>query len=318
VRKPTSDPLFHAVFNRATAGRWLIGASLLAALLIGVEYHVGWGALLAPWQAFPLPWLALLWLLTGLSYVLRAVRVYDYSHALLRGAFSATLRLSVVHNTLNNFLPMRLGELAYPLLMKRYFGQGYATSGATLLWIRLLDLHFLGLLALLVLHASAWQPLWLGLSAAWLGLLPLLYWTPTRLLARLPARPGRMARIAGKILQQVPDNGWKFFRIWLWTALSWSLKLLAYSVVVLHFAAIDGWRALLGTIGAELSSVLPVHGIAGSGSYELAMAAVLIPLGLEMASVLKAAVNLHLYLLGSNLLFGIAALLLPKPMPPEA
>ena len=61
--------------------------------------------------------------------------------------------------------------------------------------------------------------------------------------------------------------------------------------------------------------VLPVHGIAGSGSYELAMAAVLVPLGLDLPTVLKAAVNLHLYLLGSSLLLGLAALLLPTPEP---
>jgi uncharacterized membrane protein YbhN (UPF0104 family) len=59
--------------------------------------------------------------------------------------------------------------------------------------------------------------------------------------------------------------------------------------------------------------VLPIHGIAGSGSYELAMAAVLLPLGVDMQTLLKAAVNLHLYLLGANLLLLAGALLLPKP-----
>ncbi len=97
-------------------------------------------------------------------------------------------------------------------------------------------------------------------------------------------------------------------------SLSWILKLAAFTAVVLHFAAIDTWQAVLGTIGTELSSVLPVHGVAGSGSYELAMAAVLLPLGLNMATALKAAVNLHLYLLGANLLLGLGALLLPKPV----
>jgi hypothetical protein len=85
--------------------------------------------------------------------------------------------------------------------------------------------------------------------------------------------------------------------------------------VVLHFVDIETWRAVLGTIGAELSSVLPIHGIAGSGTYELAMAAVLMPLGLDLPTVLKAAVNLHLYLLGASLLFGLGALLLPRPAP---
>ena len=90
---------------------------------------------------------------------------------------------------------------------------------------------------------------------------------------------------------------------------------MAFTAVVLHFAEIDVWLAVLGTVGAELSSVLPVHGVAGSGSYELAMAAVLLPLGLDMQTVLIAAVNLHLYLLGANLLLGLGVMLLPKPTP---
>jgi uncharacterized membrane protein YbhN (UPF0104 family) len=114
-------------------------------------------------------------------------------------------------------------------------------------------------------------------------------------------------------LGHVPDSGWGFARIWLWTVLSWIFKFTAFTTVVLHFADIGLWRAVFGTIGAELSSVLPINGVAGAGSYELAMAAALLPLGLDMSTVLKAAVNLHLYLLGANLLLGLGALLLPKP-----
>jgi uncharacterized membrane protein YbhN (UPF0104 family) len=304
--------LSEQIFNRRTLGRWLLGTALLAGLLLWVHWSVGWPQLLAPWRSFPPAQLALLLLLTALSYLLRAVRVYDYSRDLLRGAFPATLRLSVLHNTLNNFLPMRLGELAYPLLMKRYFGQGYTASGVTLLWIRVLDLHFLGLLALGFLYQSAANPLWLVLILPWLALVPGMYWGHGWVQRRMAGRTGRVPDLLNKVLGHVPESGWRFLRIWLWTALSWILKLAAFTAVVLHFAAIDTWQAVLGTIGAELSSVLPVHGVAGSGSYELAMAAVLLPLGLDMTTVLKAAVNLHLYLLGANLLLGVGALLLPK------
>jgi len=301
------------LFGRRTLGRWLLGFALLAALLIWVHWSVGWPRLLAPWQDFPPAQLLLLVALTALSYLLRAVRVYDYNRVLLQGAFPAVLRLSVLHNTLNNFLPMRLGELAYPLLMKRYFGQAYTASGVTLLWIRVLDLHFLGLLALGFLYQAGGNVLWLVAVLPWLALVPAMYWGHGWAQRRLAGRSGRVAGLLNRVLGHVPDSGRQFMRIWLWTALSWLLKLGAFTTVVLHFAPIDTWQAVLGTIGAELSSVLPVHGVAGAGSYELAMAAVLLPLGLEMSTVLKAAVNLHLYLLGVNLLLGLGALLLPRP-----
>lgn len=302
-----------SLINRHTLGRWLVGLALLVGLVAGVQAVVGWGALLAPWRDLAPGELALLFLLTTASYVLRAVRVYDYSYRLLRGAFPATLRLTLLHNSLNNFLPMRLGELAYPLLMKRYFGQAYHASGMTLLWIRLLDLHFLGFLALAFLHYTDGGWIWLLFLPPWLALVPGLYWGHNLLQRRSVSWEGRLGRRLGQVLGHVPDSAGQFFRIWIWTALSWGCKFLAYTAVVLHFSDLDLGRAVLGTLGAELSSVLPVHGVAGAGTYELAMSAVLLPLGLDLASILKAAVNLHLYLLGSSLLLGLMALLLPRP-----
>jgi uncharacterized membrane protein YbhN (UPF0104 family) len=305
--------MFGHLFSRQTRSRWLLGVALLAGLLAWVQHSVGWGELLAPWRTFPPGQLALLLGLTALSYLFRAVRVYDYATHIPRGAFPATLRLSLLHNTLNNFLPMRLGELAYPLLMKRYFGQDYTAAGVTLIWIRLLDLHFLGLLALIFLHQARPAPWWPPLVLAWAALVPAVWWGHGWLHQRLQGRGGRLAGLANRVLGHLPDSPARLARVWLWTLLSWGLKFWSYTTVVLYFADIGTWRAVFGTIGAELSSVLPLHGVAGSGSYELAMTAVLLPLGLDLPTILRAAVNLHLYLLGASLLLGLAALGLPRP-----
>lgn len=302
------------LLSRRTLAHWLLGLLLLGALVLWVHFSVGWSQLLAPWLDFPPAWLALLFALTALSYLLRAVRVYDYSLHLLRGNFPATLRLSVLHNTLNNFLPMRLGELAYPILMRRYFGQGLTAGGVTLLWIRALDLHFLVLVGMAFTVVAGGDPRWAWLLLPWAALVPAMHWGHGRLRDWSAGREGRMHRLLGKVLGHVPDRAGHFYRIWLWTALSWVFKFVSYASVVLYFADIGLWKAVLGTIGAELSSVLPIHGIAGSGSYELAMAAVLLPLGVDMQTLLKAAVNLHLYLLGANLLLAAGAFLLPRPV----
>jgi uncharacterized membrane protein YbhN (UPF0104 family) len=300
------------IFNRNTLWRWLLGLGLLVGLVVLVQQTVGWGRLLSPWRAFPPHLLALLLLFTAISYLLRAIRIYDYSYHLLQGRFLPTLRLSVLHNTLNNFLPMRTGELAYPVLMKRYFGQDYSASGVTLVWIRVLDLHFLVFLGLLCLAQSEHYRAWSWLALPWLALAPFMYWGHSALRGRLAGRNGRLAGLLTRLLQHVPDSGLRFARIWLWTGLSWGFKFTAMIAVVLYFADIGLWRAVFGTIGAELSSVLPIHGLAGAGSYELAMAAVLLPLGLDTNTVLNAAVNMHLYALGANLLLWMAVLLLPR------
>jgi uncharacterized membrane protein YbhN (UPF0104 family) len=225
------------------------------------------------------------------------------------------LRLSVLHNTANNLLPMRAGELVFPWLMGRYFGHGFLPASAALLWIRLLDLHFLGLIAL----GTAWlrQPSWIWplLAVLWLAALGLLGFIG-RLDTRGLGQGGRLRRSLGKALALLagaaPRSHWRVARIYLWTALSWLVKFLAFATLLRHFLPVDLWRALVGVMGAELSSVLPFHGIAGSGSYELAAVAALVPAGVDTAAALAGAVNLHLFVLGVTLLLGTLALLLPK------
>ena len=129
-------------------------------------------------------------------------------------------------------------------------------------------------------------------------------------------RLGRtLAKAAGLLAAAAPESHLKVARIYLWTALSWSLKFLAFATLLRHFLPVDLWRALVGVMGAELSSVLPFHGIAGSGSYELAAVAAMVPAGVDPAAALAGAVNLHLFVLGVTLLLGGLALLLPKGGP---
>jgi uncharacterized membrane protein YbhN (UPF0104 family) len=287
---------------------WLIGAALLAAVVAGVALTVGWGPLLAPWRDLsPLELLPLL-LLSALSYGLRAVRVSEYFRPRFRGHFPTVLRLSVLHNSANNLLPMRAGEMVFPWLMGRYFGHGFLDATASLVWIRLLDLHSLGLIGIVTLwlRQSSW--LWLLVGMAWLALLPVAYFA--RRLA--PAgEGGRLRRLLRLAVDAAPTSWGRLLRVYLWTTLIWASKFVAFATLLHHFLPVDLWLVLTGVMGAELSSVLPFHGIAGSGSYELAMVAALVPLGVSAEAALTGAVNLHLFLLGVTLLLGGLAFLLP-------
>lgn len=290
---------------------WLIGAALLAGLFIAVDKGVGWSTLLSPWRSLS-PWLlATAFVLTALSYVLRAVRVYDFFGDLVRGRFLRVLRLSVLHNTANNLLPMRTGEMLFPWLMSRYFGHGFLAAGASLLWIRLLDLHVLGLAGLLVLwlRDAAW--IWPLAALIWIGLLPVTA-KLIQVAANTQGGSGRLWRIARFVADAGPARPALIGRLYLWTALTWLLKLAAFAAVLRHFIAVDFWKVLSGVLGAELSTVLPFHGIAGAGSYELATVAAMVPFGVSATDALGGAVNLHLFLLGTTLILGLLALLIPR------
>jgi len=286
---------------------WSLGGILFATVVAGVALTLGWGAVLAPWRALTPAELLPPISLTALSYCLRGVRIHDYFRPRLQGRFPAVLRLSVLHTTANNLLPMRTGELVFPWLMGRYFDHGFLSATASLVWIRLLDLHFLGLTGIFIL--SLRHPSWLWLLAAltWLLLLPI-----TALLGRRrPNSRGRLGKTFRLMIDAAPTSTPQALRIYLWTALIWISKLLAFALVLRHFLAAESWQILLGVMGVELSSVLPFHGIAGSGSYELAVMATLLPLGIDAAAALSGAVNLHLFLLGVTLLLGALACLLP-------
>jgi glycosyltransferase 2 family protein len=286
---------------------------VLAALVLAVHLGVGWGALLTPWLAFPPHLILWLFLLTALSYGLRAVRIYDWFGPAFRGHGLAVLRLSVLHNMANNLLPMRAGEMVFPWLMRRYFGYRVLDSAASLLWIRVLDLHFLGLIACLILYLGSGSWIWPAAAVLWVAGLSLL-----AVIGRIADSPrlaggGRLTAIIRKLAAAAPRERMRIARAYLWTGSTWTLKFIAFASVLQHFVPVAFWRVMTGVMGAELSSVLPFHGIAGSGSYELATVAGLVPLGVDPELALAGAVNLHLFLLGATLILGALALLLPRP-----
>jgi hypothetical protein len=293
---------------------WLIGVTLLLGLVIAVEHRVGWQALLAPWHSVAPALLGVGFALTAASYGLRALRVHDYFGPALAGRFPAVLRLSVLHTTANNLLPMRVGEVVFPWLMHRYFGHRFLASGASLLWIRVMDLHCLmlgGIMVLWLWHPAWWWPI---VAVLWLASVPLGLMVRERgWIGRLP--PGRLRRVLLFLLEAAPSDLARLGRLYLWTVLTWATKLAAFVLVLGHFVPAAPWQLLAGVIGAELSSVLPFHGVAGAGSYELTGMAALVPLGVSVESALAGTVNLHLFLLGTTLLLGVSALLLPAPPP---
>jgi uncharacterized membrane protein YbhN (UPF0104 family) len=286
---------------------WSLGAILLAAVVVGVALTVGWGPVLAPWRKLPPGKLLLPFGLAALSYFFRGARIHDYFRPRFEGRFLTVLRLSVLHNTANNLLPMRAGEMVFPWLMGRYFGHGFVDAAASLAWLRFMDLHFLGLVAIFILYLREPSWTWSLVALLWL-LLPLVAGLTGRL---APTGRGRLGKVLHLMVCSAPGTVERALQVYLWTALTWISKFLSFALVLGHFLPVEPWQVLVGVMGAELSTVLPFHGIAGSGSYEAAVVAALLPLGIDANTALAGAVNLHLFLLGVTLILGLLALLLP-------
>lgn len=298
--------------RRAVHRPWLrpaLSLAIAAGFIAFVEWYVGWLDLLAPWRALSPAALLAATALMLLTHGARAMRVHDYFGTPVAGQRLDCLRLVLQHNLFNNLLPMRSGELAFPVLMARRFGIRAGESVPGLLWFRLLDLHTLVLLAAPVLAPVLPPTLLLPAMAAWL-LLPWLAWRGShRLLGAAEARGGRAGALAARVRAALPRSDRVFWKSQAWTLATWTLKLAVFVWLLLQFAPLSLLHALLGAIGGELTSVLPIHGAGGFGTYEAGIVAGSLASGLDAATLLRAAVNLHLFVLGVTLLAGALAFL---------
>lgn len=287
--------------------------SLLVLLAFGwaVQHYWGWQKLFAPWASVPVSLVALVVLAQLSSYSVRAYRVYYAEPEIPRGRWHDCLKLILLNNVINLMLPARTGEASFPVLLRRWFGVNAAKGAGTLLWLRLLDLGVLAVLALAVLGPSVIP----GLSPVVLAVLCLVGVSAPLLALPIQARAGRFlagrdGKVAGlvrKVLAGVPTKvGHVFVDIGLsWTA--WSLKLAALAVVFAQLADLSLPDALMGAIGGDLSTVLPVHSPGGFGTYEAGVVGLVALVADAGPALLAAAVNLHLLVLGIALLGGAYA-----------
>lgn len=293
--------------------RYLVSTLIFIVFILWIENYVGWNSLLDSWHALNPAALvaALILLFTG--YVIRAVRLYDYHRDTMVGQFGLSLRLTLQHNALNNLLPMRSGEISFPLLMSRYFSLPMAKSVPALLWFRVLDLHFLLILVGMTLGKNWVTPLlYVPLLLLWSIVPIVLYWTGLKSQHRVTQlNKNKISEVMHKLLAGLPKNSIMFWRSWFWTVTNWLIKLTVFTWLLSSFLDISMFQSLLGAISGEMTSVLPIHGLAGTGTYEAGVIVGVLPFGVEMKTALQGATNLHLFVLCAALTAGAATLIIP-------
>lgn len=280
-----------------------LSVALLAALLAAIHSTVGWNELLHFWQsANPHIALAAAGLL-AVSHLIRAQRLYRLlpnTQAPYR--WRRVLAISTWHTALNNLLPMRSGEVSLPILIRRRLGLNWTDGVVMLVIIRAMDVSALLLVWALsfmhdVMHAIAVVIVWLGLNLLVLSALP-------SLRKRLPAQwglPSTEMQLDGTAQALV-------LTLLAWVAKFSGLLLLANAVMPQPASV---WASAV--LGGELSSISPVHGPAGLGSYEAAFIAPATLSGLNWADALAVGVNLHLFLLFTSLVMaGICQAISPS------
>jgi uncharacterized membrane protein YbhN (UPF0104 family) len=297
----------HSLFRRPVVG-WSVGSGVLVALVLALHFTIGWRQLLQPWGDLTGWRVAAALLLVLASYAIRTIRVHRFFQPDTSGAFLRSFRLILLHNLFKNLLPMRSGEASFPILMRRNFGVPFGRSIPGLFYLRLLDLHFLLLLAGSILLSRRGPEGWLAVAA--LASLPFLFFfLQERLRPRIGEGTGKVRLVLARAMAGLPSSFSLFFATVFWTAVNWAVKLAVFAWILLSFTPMPFSTALMGSVTGEVSSVLPFHGVAGAGTYEAGILAGLVPLGVDLQEGVRGAVNLHLFVLGASVIAGGLALL---------
>lgn len=306
---------------------WGLGLSLMAWLLSHTPFGQVTQALSRPsWSTWALTLSGLL-----VSYGLRAARLqvvlnleghHKAPHTWL-GIRTDALRVILMHNAAINLLPMRAGELTFPLLASRELGMPVTRAVACLLWMRVQDVVILALLGLLMWPGL---PMWsrgAGLAAMYLGWMLLGYLSRTWFAQHADRQAqGKIAGLMLKLRLSLLEPEHHHPLAWLATLANWSLKLAAGACLLSAVSTAPWLTSWAGALGGELAAIVPLQGPAGFGTYEAGvwagMAAHLPAQSAALSHAVSAALALHVCFLLCAVLAGALASVLSWANKPRA
>jgi uncharacterized membrane protein YbhN (UPF0104 family) len=283
----------------------LIATALLVATIWVAASVLDLTAVVSAIIALPAQTAVVIFLLGAVSWLLRGLRTWLLFEQL---PLMEALGISFVHNTANNLAPMRLGELALPMLARWLGNVEFSVGLTSLLWIRLLDLISLIGISVCIVFLPTVGTIMLALLAALVFLTPLLIAIiiPKTQHIRLP----QILEQARAQLIYEAQNGKRLHRMWRLTILAWLSKIMGMGVLLATLSGIPMTDVITTILGAELSSILPIHGLAGAGSYEAGGIIGSTLMGLSPVLALEMTIQLHIYVLSLTAVFGILGVLL--------
>jgi len=267
--------------------------------IIAIEHWIGWNVLFEPWHSLTPVSILLAVLILFLSYSVRAVRLYSYMKPEINCTYLTCFKLILQHNFFNNILPMRSGEISFPMLLARYFNVPMAQSVSTLLWFRLLDLHtILGFGMFFIFKIDENPALSLLTLSFWLSFPWLIYHYSKQVRSYLAKNEKTTySKFLAKILSALPLSSSAFWTSWGWTLINWLIKLMVLTAILRLFVQAPLSATWLGVIAGDLTSILPIHSFAGIGTYEAGIIGAMLPFGINAEEVAQGAINLHFFIL---------------------
>ncbi len=304
--------------------RGLVSLVVAVALVAGLSLITDLETLTSVLHAVDPTWLALSFLVFCITQTIRAqcfsvlCRPHDAKNVV------PFLRVTALHQMLLMVLPLRMGELSYPVLMQRYLGRAIPHGVGDLVIVRLLDLVLaatcfgLGLVALPRSATNGSEMLVAAGVIVALGVFGLLRLSTVVRLSRkslLRARrlAPRLTRSARRFLRDLDHSVHRAGRKTLASVAALSIAATVTGTVRVGFLfAAFGVETGLFTAtllfgASNVLGLIPLHGFGGLGPKQAGMAGILVILGVAAT---KAASLMLLYQATIVLFVGTLALLL--------
>ena len=218
----------------------------------------------------------------------------------------------------NFLLPFKLGELSFPLMMKRAYGTPFGRGAGMLILCRLLDL---GVVLAIILVTTAWlldpavhgwNPMLIGAIGVIVLATPFLVLDHLSWLQRLTAHSPSMAQLASQL-----GHGASIMRPY---RIRLPVAMLTVSIWIAHAAiawlAATAIAANLGFVSMAMASAasnlafaLPISGVAGLGPPQAAWATMLHLAGHDWTPAITSALLCHGLLLTTFSILGTAFLI---------
>lgn len=243
----------------------------------------------AVWIGASLGWL--------LSFFFRAFRLKQEWH--LRGlrGFGCALQVTLIHTASSLVLPFRMGEAAYPVLMRSALNVNWIEGFRSLVWLRFQDAVVLMGLSLLCM------PMLSGAIRLLIFMTGIAIFLWIRRLWRLQsAKPDWLIRLEPVFERTRWQAGWG------WSVANWVIKLISVGCLLacmLEIHMVSGFQAALG---GELMALIPLQGPASLGTYEAGVWLATSSMDLDMWRVAKAALAAHIFCLLLTLGFAVPAM----------
>ena len=260
-------------------------------------------------------------LLAALAYggvnLSRALRFRTIHREIRSAPLGRWFQVAVIHGALNQLLPFRTGEASYVVLMRRVHGTTVGRGVLVLLVSRVFDLLLVFCFALaFVFFVGDELQMEVGLAAAICGavvvvsLAALALLRPgVRLLYRLLKRfagespSPRRAKLRDRAARLVAEaemfrDRAHFLSIFGLSAAMWAGLFVTFYALLNGFGfSIQAPDAVVGSIGAVLTNVLPVNGVANAGSLEAGWTLGLLLVGFTRDAAFAAGIWAHVGIL---------------------